>query len=50
VLKTSLGVDVETAVRVFQFRPRAAYQTAAALRGWGPVRGNWGRMRQLIGD
>jgi hypothetical protein len=49
-LKASLGADVETAVRVFQFRPRAAYRTAAALRGWGPVRGNWDRMRQLIGD
>ena len=49
-LKTSLGADVETAVRVFQFRPAAAYKAAAALRGWGPVRDNWDRMRQLIGD
>jgi hypothetical protein len=49
-LKSSLGADVETAVRVFQFRPAAAYKAAAALRGWRPVRDNWDRMRQLIGD
>ena len=49
-LKTSLGADVETAVRVFQFRPRAAYKAAAALRNWGPVRANWSRMRWIIGD
>lgn len=49
-LKTSLGADAETAIRVFQFRPRAAYKAAAALRSWGPVRDNWGRMRQMIGD
>jgi hypothetical protein len=49
-LKTSLGADAETAVRAFQFRPRAAYKAAAALRHWGPVRDNWDRMRQLIGD
>jgi hypothetical protein len=49
-LKTSLGADVETAVRAFQFRPAAAYKAAAALRGWGPVRDNWVRMRRMIGD
>jgi hypothetical protein len=49
-LKTSLGADSETALRVLQFRPAAAYKAAAALRHWGPVRANWGRMRQLIGD
>ena len=49
-LKTSLGADVETAVRVFQFRPRVAYQAAARLREWGPVRDNWVRMRRMIGD
>jgi hypothetical protein len=49
-LKTSLGADLETAVRVLQFRPRAAYQAAAKLRNWGPVRANWVRMRRMIGD
>jgi len=49
-LKTSLGAEVEPAVRVLQFRPRAAYKTAAALRNWGPVRANWVRMRRMIGD
>jgi len=49
-LKTSLGADVETAVRVFQFRPRAAYKAAAAFRNWGPVRANWARVRWMIGD
>jgi hypothetical protein len=49
-LKTSLGADVETAVRAFQFRPAAAYKAAAALRRWGPVRDNWVRMRRMIGD
>jgi Acetyltransferase (GNAT) domain len=49
-LKTSLGADVETALRVFQFRPKAAYKAATALRNWGPVRDNWSRMRQMIGD
>lgn len=49
-LKTSLGADLETAVRVLQFRPRAAYKAAAALRDWGPVRANWVRMRRMIGD
>jgi CelD/BcsL family acetyltransferase involved in cellulose biosynthesis len=49
-LKTSLGADMETAVRGFQFRPRAAYKAAAALRDWGPVRANWMRMRRMIGD
>jgi CelD/BcsL family acetyltransferase involved in cellulose biosynthesis len=49
-LKTSLGADVETAVRVFQFRPRVAYKAAAALRTWSPVANNWDRMRQMIGD
>jgi hypothetical protein len=49
-LKTSLGADAETAVRAFQFHPQAAYKAAAALRHWGPVRDNWDRMRQLIGD
>jgi Acetyltransferase (GNAT) domain len=49
-LKVSLGSDVETAVRAYQFRPRAAYRAAAALRTWGPVRENWARMRQLIGE
>jgi hypothetical protein len=49
-LKTSLGAEVETAVRVFQFRPRAAFKAASALRDWGPVRQNWTRMRRIIGD
>jgi CelD/BcsL family acetyltransferase involved in cellulose biosynthesis len=49
-LKMSLGAELETAVRVLQFRPRAAYKTAAALRNWGPVRANWVRMRRMIGD
>lgn len=49
-LKASLGADVETAVRAFQFRPAAAYKAAAALRDWGPVRANWARMRRMIGD
>lgn len=49
-LKTSLGADVETAIRAFQFRPRAAYKAAAALRNWGPVSDNWARMRWTIGD
>jgi hypothetical protein len=49
-LKASLGADVETAVRAFQFRPAAAYKAAAALRRWGPVRDNWVRMRRMIGD
>jgi hypothetical protein len=33
-----------------RFRPSAAYRAAAALREWGPVRGNWVRMRRFIGD
>jgi CelD/BcsL family acetyltransferase involved in cellulose biosynthesis len=49
-LKTSLGADVETAVRVLEFHPRAAYKAAASLRDWGPVRANWVRMRRMIGD
>jgi Acetyltransferase (GNAT) domain len=49
-LKTSLGAEVETAVRVFRFHPRAAFKAAAALRNWGPVRANWERMRWMIGD
>lgn len=49
-LKVSLGADVETAVRAFQFHPAAAYKAAAALRNWGPVRANWVRMRRMIGD
>jgi hypothetical protein len=49
-LKTSLGADVETAFRAFEFHPRAAYKAAAALRNWGPVRANWARMRWIIGD
>jgi predicted N-acyltransferase len=49
-LKVSLGADVETAVRTYEFHPRAAYQVAAALRNWGPVRANWARMRWMIGD
>jgi CelD/BcsL family acetyltransferase involved in cellulose biosynthesis len=49
-LKTSLGADIETAVRVYQFRPRAVYKAAAALRNWGPVSASWGRMRWMIGD
>jgi CelD/BcsL family acetyltransferase involved in cellulose biosynthesis len=49
-LKTSLGADLETAVRAFQFRPAAAYKAASALRNWGPVRDNWVRMRQVLGD
>lgn len=49
-LKTSLGAELETAVRVLQFRPGAAYKAAAALRDWGPVRANWVRMRRMIGD
>ena len=49
-LKTSLGADAETALRVYQFRPKGAYKTAAAIRNWGPVRTNWARMRWIIGD
>ena len=49
-LKTSLGADVETAVRGFQFRPAAAYKAAAALRNWGPVRDHWDRLREAVGD
>jgi predicted N-acyltransferase len=49
-LKTSLGADVETAVRSYEFHPRAAYQAVTALRNWGPVRANWARMRWMIGD
>jgi len=49
-LKTSLGADLETAVRALQFRPAAAYKAAAALRNWGPVRANWERMRRMVGD
>ena len=49
-LKTSLGAEVETAVRAFQFRPRAAFKAASALRNWGPVRQNWTRTRRIIGD
>jgi CelD/BcsL family acetyltransferase involved in cellulose biosynthesis len=49
-LKTSLGAELEPAVRVLQFRPRTAYKAAAALRNWGPVRANWVRMRRMIGD
>lgn len=49
-LKSSLGADVENAVRAYQFRPRAAYKAAAAIRNWGPVRANWARMRWMIGD
>jgi hypothetical protein len=49
-LKASLGAEVEPAIRAFRFHPRAAYQAAAAVRGWGPVQANWHRMRWLIGD
>ena len=49
-LKASLGADVETAVRVFQFHPRAAYKAAFAMRNWGPVHANWDRIRMIIGD
>jgi CelD/BcsL family acetyltransferase involved in cellulose biosynthesis len=49
-LKVSIGADTESAVRVLQFHPRAAYKAAAALRNWGPVRANWTRMRWMIGD
>lgn len=49
-LKVSLGADAETAVRAFQFRPGTVYNMAVALRGWGPVRDNWIRMRRMIGD
>ena len=46
----SPGLEVETAVRAFRFRPRAAFKAASALRNWGPVRQNWTRMRRIIGD
>jgi hypothetical protein len=49
-LRISLGAEVETAVRALRFRPRVAYQAAAALRNWGPVRANWARLRWMIGD
>jgi CelD/BcsL family acetyltransferase involved in cellulose biosynthesis len=49
-LKTSLGGELETAVRAFEFHPRAAYKAAAALRNWGPIRDNWARLRWTIGD
>jgi hypothetical protein len=49
-LRISLGADVETAVRALMFHPRVAYQAAAALRNWGPVRGHWDRLRRTIGD
>jgi hypothetical protein len=49
-LKTSLGAEEEIAVRALQFRPAAAYRTAARLREWGPVRDNWVKMRRAIGD
>jgi CelD/BcsL family acetyltransferase involved in cellulose biosynthesis len=49
-LKTSLGADIETGVRVYQFRPMAVYKAATALRNWGPLRANWARIRWMIGD
>lgn len=49
VIKTSLGGEPETAVGAFRFHPGVAYKTLAALRNWGPVRGNWGRIRGFMG-
>lgn len=49
VIKTSIGAEPETAVAAFRFRPSAAYKTLTALRNWGPVRDNWGRLRGIMG-
>ena len=50
-LKTSLGADVDRLpCGSSSSVPRPPYKAAAALRSWGPVRDNWDRMRQLIGD
>lgn len=49
VIKASLGAEPETAVAAFRFRPSAVYKAANALRNWGPVRDNWGRIRGIMG-
>ncbi|MGH3280094.1 MAG: hypothetical protein ACRDNW_13285, partial [Trebonia sp.] len=49
VIKASIGAEPETALAAFRFRPNAAYKTFNALRNWGPVRDNWGRIRGIMG-
>ncbi len=49
VIKTSLGAEPETAVGAFRFHPGVAYKALTALRNWGPVRDNWGRIRGFMG-